>query len=453
MARQLLYVRPMRRPKALQTALASALGVSLLVAGAGCVASVPDSSEQDLKGESERTFSGHTELQVPLDHSPSGGSTFDFCYDVPPGQLDTNQAAWLGFFAANEYAHFGYVGPMLVELGFGNPHHNEYSWDAGLDYIWDECGIDLDRVRADGETNARELARASESGPAAMLDYVEERLEPGHPAGWGVCAQRWYELSGWEADTHPAPAFEQWLIQTHHPGDYIQFFSGGEFAMGGAFFKEGTTQVQFMRHREQPIAIVSFRGTEPDKWLDVVTDAIAWQVDVQGGGQVHSGFLNAYETVEPFLEATVGDLETTGVNIYVTGHSLGAALATLFTRRLLELKEQGADLEVRGMYNMGSPRVGDTEFQERFDALAAKHSVNVMRIRNQNDVVTRIPSIQDWSHINQLVYMTEGELGLPEEDPRYKWLGSVADHSMKNYYLRLAHHMRDPVYAQFRHCP
>ncbi len=429
--------------------ISAALGLLVLSSGAGCVAEDPGSDVNNLVQE-KRVFSGHTELLVPLADSPSGGAEFNFCTEVPAGEFDSNQAAWLGFFAANEYAHFGYVGPMLVEMGFGNANPEKENWTGGLDYIWDECGIDLDLVRADHDTNETELKRLKKAGPDALINYVEERLVPGQPSGWGECAERWYELSGWDATTLPAPALEQWLIQTYHPGDNIQFFSGGEFEMEGTFFNEGTTQVQFMRHSKLPVAIISFRGT--DKWLDVVTDASAWQVPYSRGGNVHSGFLNAYETVGLFLQEAVADLAGTGVEIYITGPSLGGSLATLFTRKLLELKDEGADIEVGGMYNMGSPRVGDETFSQQFDALAAKHGVNVMRVRNADDVVTRIPSTASWSHVERLVYLTEDALALPDEIPEYSWLGSVADHSVTTYFLRLAKHMRAPKYAAYQHC-
>lgn len=406
-----------------------------------CGAEGPESAESNLRS-APREFSGHTEIKVPLENSPSGGPEFDFCRSVEPGQFDLNQAAWLSFFAANQYAHFGYLGPMLNELGFGNPDNPE-------DYLAEDCAIDLDLVRAYEEGRHDDLGEMS---PDERVADAAPLFEEGQ--GFGVCGRRWREQTGWAGDTGAGASFEKWLVQTVRPESWIQFFSGGDFDMGGVFFKEGSTQVVFMRHQEKPIAIVSFRGTEPDKWLDIATDAIAFQEDLDNRwGAAHEGFVNALRSIEDLMKPKVEALEGTGVEIYVTGHSLGAALATLTSAWLLQRMEEGADYNFKGVYTVGSPRVGDAIFKARFETLARAHGVSSFRIRNQDDVVTAIPRIQDWHHINELVYLTEGKLSLPYPAPDYKGLGSISDHdSATGYYPRLWMRLNDPQYAEFRHC-
>src|SRR5262245_55736273 len=91
------------------------LGLGLAaVSPLACGGEDPATDESNL--ESGREFTGHVPLQIPIDNSPSGDAEFNFCTSVPHGELDLNQAAWLNFFAANEYAHFGYVGPALNQL-------------------------------------------------------------------------------------------------------------------------------------------------------------------------------------------------------------------------------------------------------------------------------------------------------------------------------------------------
>lgn len=65
--------------------------------------------------------------------------------------------------------------------------------------------------------------------------------------------------------------------------------------------------------------------------------------------------------------------------LYVTGHSLGGAMATICASRL---SAQGMNVE--GLYTYGSPRVGDGEF-------VANLKVNHFRFVNNNDAVPKVP--------------------------------------------------------------
>ena len=66
--------------------------------------------------------------------------------------------------------------------------------------------------------------------------------------------------------------------------------------------------------------------------------------------------------------------------IWVTGHSLGGALATLMAAEILRRIDAGAPLELRGVYTFGSPRVGDRAFRARLAATAAKHGTQLVRV-------------------------------------------------------------------------
>jgi triacylglycerol lipase len=68
--------------------------------------------------------------------------------------------------------------------------------------------------------------------------------------------------------------------------------------------------------------------------------------------------------------------------IWVTGHSLGGALASLLTAMLI------ADgFGVAALYTYGAPRVGDNRFEEIFNE---KFST-AYRVVNQDDVVPHLP--------------------------------------------------------------
>jgi triacylglycerol lipase len=137
---------------------------------------------------------------------------------------------------------------------------------------------------------------------------------------------------------------------------------------------EGGTQCHLAFN--QDFAIVAFRGTQPDEWEDIFDDGrfglASWQ-----NGRVHAGFKKAFKRIEPKLRDA---LRTHAPNrpVWMTGHSLGAALAVL-----------AADtIETQGIYTFGLPRVGDTIFVGHYNQ---RFSGRSFRYVNDVDVVTHVP--------------------------------------------------------------
>lgn len=121
--------------------------------------------------------------------------------------------------------------------------------------------------------------------------------------------------------------------------------------------------------------VIVFRGTEVTSIADLKADLDTFLVDAPGGGRVHRGFFKAYQKVDELLKA---DLEKAGdLPVYITGHSLGGALALVATRYI------GSD-SVGATYTFGGPRVGD-------DAFFANIKTPVYRVVNAADGVARIP--------------------------------------------------------------
>ncbi len=121
-------------------------------------------------------------------------------------------------------------------------------------------------------------------------------------------------------------------------------------------------------------AVLAFRGTaQLEDWL---TDGQARQVqNAAYPGKVHSGFADAMDVIWPGVK----ELLPIGRPVFVTGHSLGGALATLAAVRLLD---SGCD--VRAVYTFGSPRVGDLDFYDGY------HPVTY-RFVNNDDIVPHVP--------------------------------------------------------------
>ncbi|HEX7797296.1 MAG TPA: lipase family protein, partial [Vicinamibacterales bacterium] len=123
-------------------------------------------------------------------------------------------------------------------------------------------------------------------------------------------------------------------------------------------------------------AIVAFRGTQPDDWEDVFSD-LEWVPKPWDIGHVHRGFAKAFEAAWPALQERLQRLQK-GCPVWFTGHSLGAALATLAAWRA-----GGA-----GICTFGSPLIGDQIFAGTFNS---RFSAQSLRYVNDFDIVTRVP--------------------------------------------------------------
>ncbi len=100
-------------------------------------------------------------------------------------------------------------------------------------------------------------------------------------------------------------------------------------------------------------------------------------------GKVHEGFLETYRVVRQTLLEVLSDLDERK-SLYVVGHSLGAALATL------ALPDIAAHTRFKSMaiYTFGSPRVGDSQFSKSFDRMFARRS---FRMVNTSDMIASLP--------------------------------------------------------------
>jgi predicted lipase len=83
----------------------------------------------------------------------------------------------------------------------------------------------------------------------------------------------------------------------------------------------------------------------------------------------------------------------------VTGHSLGAAIATHTVGYLLANK-----IKVTDFYNYGCPRVGDAKFTVWFNQLYGKDHFKA-RVTHRRDPVPHLP-FEDWGflHVNTEVF-------------------------------------------------
>ena len=119
--------------------------------------------------------------------------------------------------------------------------------------------------------------------------------------------------------------------------------------------------------------VLSFRGTQVQQTSDVIADLSTDKRSEKCGGQVHHGFKKELDKIWSSIEET---LKETSSKLYITGHSLGAAMATIAASRLQS--------RVVALITFGSPRVGNQEF---VDNVIIDH----FRVQNNCDAVTTVP--------------------------------------------------------------
>lgn len=153
--------------------------------------------------------------------------------------------------------------------------------------------------------------------------------------------------------------------------------------------------------------VIAFRGTEK-KSDDILTDVDLlqdkWPISTDSGDRVlsvHGGFLEGYLNVKEQVMQVVQQLleENPKRSIWLTGHSLGGALATVCLADLLSRK-----IPVSGVYTFGSPRVGNRAFVDYLNQSAKEV---IFRFVNEDDPVTEVPleAIQDYCHVGNLKYL------------------------------------------------
>lgn len=177
----------------------------------------------------------------------------------------------------------------------------------------------------------------------------------------------------------------------------IAKLSGGGFEWVDEFVDPDTdTQAFLVKTHEY--AVLAFRGTEVTKREDVKTDIRATMHSIIEG-KVHTGFIRAYKSLEKKIEASLEKVKD--LPLYITGHSLGAALATIATQ-YLERNHIIRD-RIAACYTYGSPRVGNHEFDRAFRSA-------IYRIVNTTDIVTIIPLLaMGYMHIGDVRFLERKE--------------------------------------------
>lgn len=104
-------------------------------------------------------------------------------------------------------------------------------------------------------------------------------------------------------------------------------------------------------------------------------------------------FKNKFERITATLKEIYSIEEYKNYDLYVTGHSLGGALAQVVAFALArDLKgyELGADKVTT--YTYASPRVGNYSYQQEFVALEKEAKLRHIRVSNHKDFIATAPT-------------------------------------------------------------
>jgi triacylglycerol lipase len=223
--------------------------------------------------------------------------------------------------------------------------------------------------------------------PYAFLEHVRENPLQPHDTAFNLRAAWWF------ADAA--------LLAYSSESAIDDAFRGAAIAGEIHHFRSALSTQAYLLSADDVI-VLAFRGTQVDSFwssiLDFAIDAQFFPIADSHGDLVHKGFLAALNEVWTEVAAKVlAEQARHPRPFWITGHSLGAALATLAANRCSDDSAFG----LRGLYTYGSPRVGDEGF-------GARIRVPVYRFRNDSDLVPHIPIGLIFRHVGKLQFLDAG---------------------------------------------
>ncbi len=158
------------------------------------------------------------------------------------------------------------------------------------------------------------------------------------------------------------------------------------------FYYEPTDTLAFLASNDTAI-ILTFRGTELTVLRDWFVDGKDELIPSVEKGHIHRGFNEALGFIWNDLFKSLSDLingADNNLKLWITGHSLGGALAVLAVDRLT-----AQHMDVQGLYTYGQPRVGDQDFVNNFNE---KMGGLAFRFVNDGDIVPQVPYPPGYAH-------------------------------------------------------
>ncbi|KAG0747606.1 hypothetical protein G6F57_002919 [Rhizopus arrhizus] len=165
---------------------------------------------------------------------------------------------------------------------------------------------------------------------------------------------------------------------------------------------------------DYPMMIVALKGTTPTNYSEFLVDATLQRTDARTYlfGSAHEGFYDSLfpthmddeHSGDPYYAIQTAVVKCAQrmqarfqqpIQLWVTGHSLGAAMGSLLFARWLKCP---GDIEpyctLRDCYMFGTPAVGDSDFASEFASysnLPLNRTSTLWRVINKSDLICHLP--------------------------------------------------------------
>ncbi len=275
------------------------------------------------------------------------------------------------------------------------------------------------------------------------MSYYYSKVALSHPENCSVFSKK-QTIKAFEYDEENFSLVNAWWLSKL---SHLAYFDRNEIEIHleqvglklFAFFSKNGSNA-FIAASEN-FAVLSFRGTAIDEKNNIMNDMDIHLTPITDNISVHEGFLRSLDQIWPDIEIALNQLKKEKIKVWYTGHSLGAAMATLATSRL----------KASAIYSFGSPRVGNKAF---CDSIKEQKNYNIV---NCCDAVTILPpEILGYQEAGETVFITsksklifspsslqvikERSLGYFRFYKKLYWLHSdsvylrsLADHIIVNY--------------------
>ena len=179
-----------------------------------------------------------------------------------------------------------------------------------------------------------------------------------------------------------------------------------------------------------------FRGSDEKKdWLNNIEIAPKQFNSIRG--KIHSGFYRHFRKVKHALLCHLASSDYR--KLFITGHSLGGAAATLAAYVL-----HTSEIPIEKVYTFGAPKVGNSTFANDYNE---KLLSKTYRFVNSNDIVPQL--LRSYTHVGRRVYINDsGQLSIGVGSA-FSWLVDQAKGLLKFLTHRKFEPVRDHMVGEY----